>query len=178
MKNLLPPSDEIIGSATVQAALDRMAAEIEARLAGRNPLVVTVMNGGLIFAGQLLPRLGFALELSYVHVRRYGHGTTGGELVWIAGPHETVTGRTVLLLDDILDEGRTLATIQARLLEQGAEEVLLAAFAVKEREWPAQLCADFYGVRVPDRFVFGFGMDVAGAWRNLPSIRALAQATE
>jgi hypoxanthine phosphoribosyltransferase len=178
MKNRLPPSDEIVGSEAIQAALDRMAAEIEARLAGRNPMVVTVMNGGLIFAGQLLPRLGFALELSYVHVRRYGNGTTGGELVWIAGPHEPVAGRTVLLLDDILDEGRTLATIQARLLEQGAEEVLIAAFAVKERALPAQLCADFCGIRVPDRFVFGFGMDVAGAWRNLPSIRALAQAAE
>ncbi len=178
MKNQLPPSDEIISSAAVQAALDRMAVEIEARLAGRDPLVVTVMNGGLIFAGQILPRLEFALELSYVHVRRYGNETTGGELVWIAGPHEPVAGRTVLLLDDILDEGRTLATIQARLLEQGAEEVLLAAFAVKDRERPAQLSADFYGVRVPDRFVFGFGMDVAGVWRNLPSIRALAQAPE
>lgn len=176
MKNQLPPSDEVIGSAAVQAALDRMAVEIEARLGGRDPLVVTVMNGGLIFAGQLLPRLEFALELSYVHVRRYGNETTGGELVWIAGPHEPVTGRTVLLLDDILDEGRTLATIQARLLELGAEEVLLAAFAVKERTSAAQIRADFYGVRVPDRFVFGFGMDVAGVWRNLPSIRALARA--
>jgi hypoxanthine phosphoribosyltransferase len=178
MKNLLPPSDEVIGSAAVQAALDRMAVEIEARLAGRNPLVVTVMNGGLIFAGQLLPRLGFALELSYVHVRRYGQGTTGGELVWIAGPHEPVTGRVVLLLDDILDEGRTLATIRARLLEDGATEVLIAAFALKERAAPAQLRVDFSGVRVPDRFVFGFGMDVAGAWRNLPSIRALPPAAE
>ena len=178
MKNVLPRSDEVVGSAAVQAALDRMAGEIEARLADRNPLVVTVMNGGLIFAGQLLPRLGFALELSYVHVRRYGHDTTGGELVWIAGPHEPVTDRVVLLLDDILDEGRTLATIQARLLELGAAEVLIAAFAVKGRAASAAVRADFAGVSVPDRFVFGFGMDIAGAWRNLPSIRALPQAAE
>jgi hypoxanthine phosphoribosyltransferase len=86
-----------------------------------------------------------------------------------------VTGRTVLLLDDILDEGRTLATIRERLLEQGAREVLLAAFALKERATPAVIAADFTGVRVPDRFVFGFGMDIAGAWRNLPSVRALAE---
>ncbi|MEX2149456.1 MAG: hypoxanthine-guanine phosphoribosyltransferase [Steroidobacteraceae bacterium] len=176
MKNVLPQSDEIVGSAGVQAALDRMAAEIEVRLKGQNPLVVTVMNGGLIFAGQLLPRLGFALELSYVHVRRYGRDTAGGELVWIAGPHEPVTERIVLLLDDILDEGRTLATIKARLLEQGATEVLIAAFALKERGVPAAIEADFIGVRVPNRFVFGFGMDVAGAWRNLSSIRALRDA--
>jgi hypoxanthine phosphoribosyltransferase len=136
------------------------------------------MNGGQVFAGQLLPRLPFELDCSYVHVRRYGHGTTGGELVWIAGPHESVTGRSVLLLDDILDEGRTLATIRDRLLEQGAREVLLAAFAVKERATPAVVSAEFSGVRVPDRFVFGFGMDVGGSWRNLPSIRALAETAD
>jgi hypoxanthine phosphoribosyltransferase len=169
----LPHSDEIIPAASIQAALDRMAREITARLARSNPLVITVMNGGLVFAGQLLPRLAFALECSYVHVRRYGAGTQGGELVWIAGPEEPVKGRTVLLLDDILDEGRTLATIRARLLEQGAAEVLTAAFALKERATAAAIAADFTGVRVPDRFVFGFGMDVAGRWRNLPSIRAL-----
>ena len=169
----LPQSDEIIPASAVQCALDRMAREITARLADSNPLVVTVMNGGLVFAGQLLPRLEFALECSYVHVRRYGAGTQGGELVWIAGPQEPVKNRTVLLLDDILDEGRTLATIRSRLLEQGATDVLTAAFAWKERGAPAAITADFTGVRVPDRFVFGFGMDVAGRWRNLPSIRAL-----
>lgn len=173
MNAALPASDEIIPAAMIQATLDRMAQEITARLAHSNPLVITVMNGGLVFAGQLLPRLAFALECSYVHVRRYGADTQGGELVWIAGPQEPVKGRTVLLLDDILDEGRTLATIRSRLLEQGAVEVLTAAFAVKERAAAAAIAADFSGVRVPDRFVFGFGMDVAGRWRNLPSIRAL-----
>lgn len=81
----LPRSDEIIPTAGIQAALERMAREITARLSHSNPLVITVMNGGLVFAGQLLPRLAFLLECSYVHVRRYGAGTQVGELVWIAG---------------------------------------------------------------------------------------------
>jgi hypoxanthine phosphoribosyltransferase len=170
---MIPRSDEIVSAAAVQAALDRLAAEITARLADSHPLVITVMNGALVFAGQLLPRLPFELDCDYVHVRRYGQETSGGELVWIAGPEAAVAGRVVLLLDDILDEGRTLATIRARLVELGASEVLLAAFALKERAGPPLVQADFVGVRVPDRFVFGFGMDVAGAWRNLPSIRAL-----
>ena len=178
MNGELPRSDEVVSAADVQAALDRMAIQINARLTGRHPLVITVMNGGQIFAGQLLPRLTFALDCSYVHVRRYGNDTSGGELVWITGPHEPVRGRTVLLLDDILDEGRTLATIRARLLEQGATEVLLAAFALKERGQAAAITADFVGVKVPNRFVFGFGMDVAGAWRNLPSIRALRETQD
>jgi hypoxanthine phosphoribosyltransferase len=174
----IPRSEEVVGAGEVQAALERMAREITARLAGRNPLVVTVMNGGLVFAGQLLPKLPFALEISYVHVRRYGRETKGGELVWIAGPHESVTGRTVLLLDDILDEGQTLLAIRSRFFELGATEVLLAAFAVKIRKDLPKVMADFTGIRVPDRFVFGFGMDVGGAWRNLPSIRALAETAD
>ncbi|HEY5559023.1 MAG TPA: hypoxanthine-guanine phosphoribosyltransferase [Steroidobacteraceae bacterium] len=178
MNGELPRSDEVVSAADVQAALDRIAIQITARLAGRHPLVITVMNGGQIFAGQLLPRLTFSLDCSYVHVRRYGNATSGGELVWITGPHEPVRGRTVLLLDDILDEGRTLATIRARLLEQGADAVLIAAFAQKERAEPAVLTADFVGVRVPNRFVFGFGMDVAGVWRNLPAIRALRETQD
>ena len=143
-----------------------------------NPLVITVLNGGLVFAGQLLPRLPFALDVSYVHVRRYGRETKGGELVWIAGPQESVTGRTVLLLDDILDEGQTLLAIRSRLYELGASEVLLAAFAVKIRPELPKVMADFTGLRVPDRFVFGFGMDVGGRWRNLPSIRALTETAD
>ena len=173
----IPRSEEVVSAAAVQAALERMAVEITERLAGKQPLVITVMNGGLVFAGQLLPRLPFELELGYVHVRRYGRETSGGELVWIAGPHDSVTGRTVLLLDDILDEGHTLVAIRSRLFELGAREVLLAALAVKERAKPAAVAADFTGLVVPDRFVFGFGMDIGGSWRNLPSIRALAETT-
>jgi hypoxanthine phosphoribosyltransferase len=178
MTQNIPRSEEVVTATEVQAALDRMAGEITVRLADRNPLVVTVMNGGLVFAGQLLPKLPFALEISYVHVRRYGRETKGGELVWIAGPHESVTGRTVLLLDDILDEGQTLLAIRSRFFELGATEVLLAAFAVKIRKDLPKVMADFTGIRVPDRFVFGFGMDVGGAWRNLPSIRALAETAD
>lgn len=177
MTQNIPRSDEVVSAAEVQTALDRLASDITARLAGRQPLVLPVMNGGLVFAGQLLPRLPFALDLSYVHVRRYGRETKGGELVWISGPHESVTGRSVLLLDDILDEGETLLAIRARLYELGASDVLLAALAVKVRSTLPKVMADFTGLRVPDRFVFGFGMDVGGSWRNLPSIRALAETT-
>lgn len=178
MTQNVPRSEEVVCAAEVQAALDRMAGEITARLDGRHPLVLTVMNGGLVFAGQLLPRLPFALEVGYVHVRRYGRETKGGELVWIAGPHESVTGRTVLLLDDILDEGQTLLAIRARLFELGASEVMLAAFAVKIRRELPKVMADFTGIRVPDRFVFGFGMDVGGNWRNLPSVRAITETAD
>lgn len=172
-----PPAgaDLLISAEAIQAALERIAAAITADLGDRNPVVITVMTGGLVFAGQLLPRLPFPLECDYVHVRRYGRGTQGGELQWLAGPHAELSGRSVLLLDDILDEGQTLAAVRKALLEQGAREVRIAALTRKERSSPPTVEADYVGVAVPDRFVFGFGMDVDGAYRNLPAIYAMGR---
>ena len=110
----VPRSDEIATDAAVQSALDRLAREITERLAGSRPLVVTVLNGSLVFAGQLLPRLQFALETDYVHVRRYGRGTKGGELVWIAGPQDSVAGRTVLLVTHDPGEAARVRTPRGR----------------------------------------------------------------
>ena len=172
----LPPgSSLIVPTAEVDAALDRIAHDVTADLAGARPIAVAIMNGGLVFAGQLLTRLPFTLECDYIHVRRYGRLTVGGELEWIAGPHVDVKGRSVLLLDDILDEGRTLAVVKEALLARGAAEIRIAAFARKERGEPQAIEADYVGVTVPDRFVFGFGMDVDGAYRNLPAVYALPE---
>ncbi len=163
----------VVPETEVQAALDRIALDVTRDLAEARPIAVAIMNGGLVFAGQLLTRLPFTLDCDYIHVRRYGRLTVGGELEWIAGPHVDVRGRTVLLLDDILDEGRTLAVVREALLARGAAEIRIAAFARKERGEPPAIEADYVGVSVPDRFVFGFGMDVDGAYRNLPAVYAL-----
>ena len=128
-----------------------------------------VMGGAVIFAGQLLPQLAFPLECDYVHATRYGKGTSGGDLKWLKETHVSVTGRTVLVLDDILDEGITLAAIRCRLLEQGAAMCLTAVLADKQIGRSKPIAADFVGLPLPDRYVFGCGMDVEGAWRNLPT---------
>ena len=170
----LPPGSTLVTSAEeIDRALDAMARDITADLAASRPVAVAIMNGGLVFAGQLLTRLPFALDCDYIHVRRYGRLTHGGELEWIAGPHVDVRDRMVLLLDDILDEGRTLAVVREALLARGAAEVRIAAFARKDRGEPPAIEADYVGVEVPNQFVFGFGMDVDGAFRNLPAIYAL-----
>src|SRR5512138_3837389 len=95
----------------VEAALNRMAAAITERLAGTDPVVLCVMHGGLIVTGRLLPRLNFPLESGYLHATRYGHEFCGSHLDWRVRPTEDLRGRTVLLVDDILDEGTTLAAI-------------------------------------------------------------------
>lgn len=150
-----------------------MAAQICAALGERVPLVLSVMRGSVVFAGHLLPRLRFPLDFDYLDVTRYGDETSGGEISWKVSPGTAVAGRVVLVIDDILDEGQTLAAVRAKLLAAGAAEVYSAVFADKDTGKVKPLRADFTGIVVPDRYVFGFGMDVQGAWRNLPAVYAL-----
>jgi len=175
-RDILATADLIHPAEAVQAAVDRVASEIRAALADRNPLILCIMTGGLIFSGQLLPKLDFPLDFDYMHVTRYGQDTQGGKLSWRSAPWTPVKGRTVLVVDDILDEGVTLAAVKDSLVRLGAAEVLAAVFSDKQNGKNKPVKADFVGLAVPDRFVFGFGMDVRGAWRQLPAIYAIKDA--
>jgi hypoxanthine phosphoribosyltransferase len=169
-------SDLIHNQASVDAAISQLARELTHALQNKAPLVLTVMNGGLYFAGQLLPQLNFPLETDYLHASRYNGATAGKEINWLVEPSEQVKGRTVLLLDDILDEGHTLAAIRDKCLALGALEVKIAVLTEKALEHTKPIQADFVGLTLPNRYVFGCGMDVYGWWRNLPEIRALKEA--
>lgn len=168
----LQQAELIVSAEEVQAALARVAREINAALADKHPLLLSVMGGAVVFTGQLLPLLDFPLDFDYVHVSRYGKGKQGGELHWRVEPRENVRGKIVLVVDDILDEGETLAAVKQRVLELGATGFYCAVFADKLNGKNKPIRADFVGVELPDRFVFGFGMDIHGAWRNLPAIYA------
>ena len=168
----LANSEVIYSEQQVQAAVTRIATEITAALAEEHPLVLSVMGGAVIFTGQLLPLLNFPLDFDYVHVSRYGNKLQGGELKWKVAPHENVRGRIVLVVDDILDEGETLHAVKQRVMELGATRFYSAIFADKLNGKAKPIKADFVGLQVPDRFVFGYGMDIHGAWRNLPAIHA------
>lgn len=174
----LESADRLYTAMEVSDAVARLAREITAALADSLPLVLCVMRGSVVFAGQLLPQLRFLLELDYLDITRYGNATRGGETSWKVAPGAAVSGRVVLVLDDILDEGITLASICDRLRAAGAARVVCAVFAEKDTGRAKPIRADFVGVRVPDRYVFGFGMDVGGAWRNLPEIYALKEGNE
>ena len=177
-RQLLETADVVCPAAEISRALERLAREIAAALSDCFPLVLCVMRGGVVFAGQLLPRLRFPLELDYLEVTRYGNSTRGGEIAWKVLPGTPVTGRVVLVLDDVLDEGSTLAAIKDKLAANGASRVLCAVLSEKGAGRPKPVKADFAGVLLPDRYVFGFGMDVHGAWRNLPEIYALKEGHE
>jgi len=168
-------SDSIASAEQVEAAVRRVAGEIEAKLGGSYPLVLAVMGGAVVFAGQLLPMLRFPLDFDYVHASRYGAATRGAGLEWRVSPPTLAKGRVVLVVDDILDHGETMAAIRARLLELGAEAVYCAVLVDKVIERNKPIRADFVGLSIPDRFVFGCGMDAKGFWRNLPEIRAMKE---
>ncbi len=159
----------------VEAALDRMAAGITARLAEANPLVLCVMLGGLLPAAKLLERLRFPLQYDYLHATRYRGGTRGGELYWLTRPSFALRERNVLIVDDILDEGATLKAIVDYCRAEGAAKVLSAVLVTKlhDRRDP-EVRVDFSGLEVPDRYVFGCGMDYQGYLRNVDGIYALA----
>lgn len=170
---MLAEAELIHDAATVQSAVAAVADAIRDRLADRYPLVLCVMTGGVVFCGQLLTQLDFPLDFDYLHATRYGPETQGGKISWRTAPWTSVKGRSVLVVDDILDEGVTLAAVKESLKRMGAAEVLTAVFADKLNGKQKPLVADFVGLTVPDRFVFGYGMDAGGAWRNLPAIYAV-----
>jgi hypoxanthine phosphoribosyltransferase len=158
----------------VRDALDRMAAEITACMSNTNPIVLAVMTGGLIPAVWLQNRFGFLHQLDYVHVSRYVGQTTGGEVVWLAGPRLDMQGRSVLVVDDILDEGLTLQAIIERCTREGAREVKSAVLVRKRHDrCVAGLEADFVGLEVEDEYVFGCGMDYHEHFRHLSEVYAV-----
>lgn len=167
-------ADCLYSETEVQAAIDRMAAAITAKLSQSDPLVLCVMTGGLLFAAQLLLRLKFPLQIDYIHATRYRGKTSGGDLQWIARPRLPLSGRTVIVLDDILDEGRTLAAILDDCRAAGAGEIYCAVLVDKQHDRRDGLAqADFSGLIVPDRYVFGYGMDYKGYLRNAAGIFAV-----
>lgn len=168
-------SELLYGQRAIEQVLDRLGAEITDRLADKLPVVLCVMGGAVVFAGQLLPRLAFPLEFDYLHATRYRDDTCGGEIEWAMLPRKCLDGRVVLLLDDILDEGHTLAAARTKLLELGAAEVHVAVLADKDLGHDKPIKADYTGLTLPNRYVLGMGMDAYGLWRNLPGIYALKE---
>jgi hypoxanthine phosphoribosyltransferase len=166
--------------ADVDAAIDRMAREIHNKLEDSNPVLLVVMVGGLISAGHLLTRLDFPLEVDYVHATRYQSSLRGGEIHWRAEPKTSLKDRTVLILDDILDLGVTLSAIIEYCKDQGATEIYTGVLVdkIRPREVGGLAKADFTGLEIADRYVFGYGLDYKEYLRNAPGIYAVAPEHE
>ena len=167
---------ELVSAAEVARAIDQVAVRMTVALADQNPLLLCVLEGGLPFTGRSLERLDFPLQAGHVNVGRYGDELEGQRLRWHAKPDLPLAGRHVVFVDDILDQGVTLAELSRWAAQQGAERTSVAVLVDKRiagaEARPIQ--ADFVALTCPDRFLIGCGMDFKGYWRNLPAIYALA----
>ena len=172
---MLPDNSRLVFSnAEISDALERLAGKLNKQLKDETPVVLCVMQGGLVFSGHLIPRLECMLEIDYIHATRYDNKTSGGELVWKAYPVTSLKGRTVLVLDDILDEGQTLQSIIQYCELQGARKIISAVLLKKNHDRCVdEELTDNIALNVDDHYVFGFGMDYDGKYRQLDSIYAL-----
>lgn len=172
-QDYLNQSELIYDEVAVRLAISSIAKQLNQYYTLKLPVLLPVMNGAVYFTGQLLPQLTFPLELDYLQATRYRGSTLGRDLRWIVKPKETIKNRSVLVLDDILDEGFTLQAIVEQCQLLGAKEVKSAVLIEKKLTLSKPIQADYVGLQVPNQYVFGCGMDIHGWWRNLPEIRAL-----
>ncbi|HEY8586658.1 MAG TPA: hypoxanthine-guanine phosphoribosyltransferase [Rhodanobacter sp.] len=176
LSDALAHADKIFERSTLESVIADMGRRIDTALDGERAVFLTVMNGALIFAGQLALAIRTDLEFDYVHATRYQGGVMGSELYWLRKPVVAMKDRIVLLVDDILDEGPTLKAVRDYCYEQGARKVLIATLSTKKHDRAVEgMVADFNGVELPDRYVFGFGMDYYEQGRNLPGIYAVRE---
>ncbi len=176
---VLTTSRVVFDARAIDGAIDEVGRAVHARCEGHDPVVLSVLIGALPFTAALLRRLAFSLQLDYVQVARYRGATSGGELAWLREPALPLADRQVLIVDDVLDDGDTLAEITRWCVERGAAEVLTAVLVEKQSpRRPAGQSADFTGLHAGDEYLFGFGMDYRERYRHLPDIRALAAGLE
>ena len=156
-------------------ALDSLAEKINRDYINLNPIFMVVMNGGLIFAGKLLPKLTVPMQVDYCHATRYRNETSGCSIEWKVKPRQNICGRHVILVDDILDQGQTLQAIIDQCLTLRAASVKTAVMIEKchSRKASKGMKPDYCELQAPDEYLFGCGMDYKGYCRNTGSIYIL-----
>lgn len=164
----------LFSEAEIRAGIDRVARQVTEAYRGKPLTVVAVLKGSCVFCADLIRRIPIPLQLTFVAASSYGAGTTGGQLeIGLLPSRAEIEGQNVLLVDDILDSGRTLLALERELLALGAAEVRSCVFLDKPARRAVDYEADFRALEVEDLFVVGYGLDFAGMYRNLPIVGVL-----
>lgn len=177
LKEVHAESRILISESELKAAIAVMAGKVRDKMLDKHPIVVCCMNGGMLFTAETVQHFDFPMQMDYVHATRYRNELSGGQLHWLKLHTIDPSDRTIIILDDILDGGITLAELKAYYLQKGAKEVCTAVMLDKttRREPGGLKCADFKALDLPDYYVYGFGLDYHGYWRNVPNICAVAK---
>lgn len=165
----------LIAEDVIDKRLDAMAKEVRHDYPGEVIVVIVLLKGALVFAADLLRRLPRMLEIECLNVASYHGGTeSSGKVDFLDHRFPDVSGRQVLVLDDILDTGRTLKAVVERMREEGASQVKTAVLLAKDKDRAAEVEADYVGFVIGDEFVIGYGLDYKGRYRNLPYVGTLS----
>lgn len=175
IKQISASSDLLHTNAEVEAAINRMAEAINRHLKNKNPVFLCVMNGGIVISGKLLTLLDFPLTFDAINASRYNNSTSGDKIRWKQKPETDLNNRTVLIVDDILDQGLTLEAIFNYCKAQGAASIYTAVLIDKQLDYKKPVIADFVGLEIENRYLFGYGMDYKGYLRNAAGIYACKQ---
>lgn len=171
---ILNKADLLLNEPQISQIMDKLAQQISSEFQQKLPLVLVVMKGGYFVASELLRRLNFPLEVDYLEATRYGKNTSGACLNWLHKSATQIQARDIILVDDVFDEGITLAEINTYLQDAGANSVKSLVLVEKQvANRKIDFRPDYIGALLPNRFLFGCGMDLAGIWRNLPQIYAI-----
>lgn len=175
MNQTMPPAECLFTLQAIDESLEQLATQLNQDYLDKNPVLLCVMNGAVMTMGHLLPKLQFRLETDYIHATRYGDKTVGGVLNWRAKPSIELNGRHVLLIDDIYDEGITLDFLRKYCQQAEALSVKAVVLADKQHTNKKGVQPEYIGLQLPDRYIFGFGMDYKGYLRNAPGIFAIKE---
>lgn len=175
IQEILSQAECVYTFAEIDVALNDLARRLNADYANTEPVFLCVMNGSVMTAGHLLPKLNFPLQLDYIHATRYGDALSGGDLHWHHKPTTNLAGRQVVLIEDIFDEGITLQALRAYCEDAGAMSVRCVTLINKQHDNKIGIEPEYIGLMVPNKYVFGFGMDYQGYWRNTDAIYAVKE---
>ena len=175
----LADADEILSRGEIDAGFDSLAAHLQPIIEAADCVLLGILNGGMFPLVHLAERLHGDFLIDYCHATRYAGGTEGRVLTWLEQPHADIAGRTIIVIDDIFDEGTTLRAVAEHCRQGGAAQVFTAVMLVKDRQRNPDIPLPDYvtGLTVPDRYVFGCGMDLYGRWRHLTAVYALTGNT-
>jgi hypoxanthine phosphoribosyltransferase len=163
----------LIGERQIIRRIRRLSREIERDFEGRELVIVALLTGTVMFLSDLIRNLSLPLRLDFIGVSSYRSGTKSGELVFTKKLRLDVRGRDVLLLDDILDTGRTMVRVLAEIQALQPRRIKTCVLLNKAARRIGNIQADYVGFEIPDYFVVGYGLDFAERYRNLPFVGVL-----
>lgn len=162
--------DLFIGEEVIEQGIKRVAERMNAELAGKNPIFLAVLNGAFMFAGELMKEVSIPSEITFVRLASYQGTVTTNRVQEVLGLNESIRGRTVVIVEDIVDSGNTMVSLLKELEKHEPEEIKIATLLFKPAALKQKLHLDYVALEIPDNFIVGYGLDYDGYGRNLKDI--------